>query len=397
MTRTAMHGFVLQRFSRGVACAAFWASVLHAAAAVAQRGVAPAIDRRFQPPSETSKLGDERSDWRGSTFSWNNSATTQTLGVGDDVQSEDPTYEMSFALAPRYYVWEDPGKLPRTVSVAARIEAIREFTNSDTTTERGEWLLSNLLLAPQYSHAFYESRGYSTTLAFRAPAVALPTSKASRKNGTYFGLGGSLLATQDFPLLGADSALLSGLAVTGLAGYEHAFRRATTPTNPELERERMGPDGETLSSDQLTGRAFIDDEVRLGFSTTLNLHERVRWSSLFEWHLAWKYRFEDNSSVALPTGTAPVDGQEKPDNFGVVALFATEVAVLLADECSLELGYQNLSSQLGPDAQRRAMFYSPEARFSLSVVAHLDAIAGLVTGGGNARRAATASSTRSSH
>ncbi|HVR18474.1 MAG TPA: hypothetical protein VMS65_02220, partial [Polyangiaceae bacterium] len=252
------------------------------------------------------------------------------------------------------------------------------------------------LLVPQYSHAFYELRGYSTTLAFRAPALALPTSKASRKNGTYFGLGGSLLATQDFPLLGADSAVLSGLAVSGLAGYEHAFRRATTPTNPELERERMGPDGETLSSDQLTGRAFTDDEVRLGFSTTVSLHERVRWSSLFEWHLAWKYRFE-NAAVALPTGTAPVDGQEKPDNFGVVALFATEVAVLLVDECSVELGYQNLSSQLGPDAQRRGMFYSPDARFSLSVVAHLDAIASLVTGARSARKAAMASGAGSSN
>ena len=376
-----MRGFDFSRFVRRAAGATLVAFVLHSGAALAQRGVAPAIDRRFQPPSEARAPGEKPSAWRGSTFSWNNSATTETLGVGDDVQSENPTYEMSFALAPRYYFWEDPGKLPRTLAVGARIEAIREFTNSDTTTERGEWLLSNLLVVPEYSHAFYEFDGYSTTVAFRAPALAFPTSKASRSNGTYFALGASLLGTQDFPLFGPKSRVLPGLAVTGLAGFEHAFRRATTPTDPELERERMGPDGETLPSDQLNGRAFTNDEIRLGISTTFALHERVRWATLFEWHLAWKYRFEDDATFALPTGAAPVESEEKAENFGVVSLFATELAVSLVDECSLELGYQNLASQLAPDAQRRTMFYSPDARFSLSVVAHLDALVGRFAGG----------------
>jgi hypothetical protein len=390
MKRTAMRGFGLPPFAWRTAGATLVAGVLHSGAAFAQRGVAPAIDRRFQPPGEERAPGEKSSAWRGSTFSWNNSATTETLGVGDDVQSENPTYEMSFALAPRYYFWEDAGKLPRTLAVGAHIQATREFTDSDTTSERGEWLLSNLIVVPEYSHAFYELDGYSTTVAFRAPALAFPTSKASRSNGTYFALGASLLGTQDFPLLGPDSRVLPGLAVTGLAGFEHAFRRATTPTHPELERERMGTDGETLPSDQLTGRAFTNDEIRLGVSTTLALHERLRWSTLFEWHLAWKYRFEHDATVALPTGAAPVEGEEKVENFGVVSLFATELAVSIIDECSLELGYQNLASQLAPDAQRRNMFYSPEARFSLSLVAHLDALVGRFTGGAKTQRAALA-------
>ena len=96
--------------------------------------------------------------------------------------------------------WE--GSLPRSVAIGARVEVFREFTNSDTTTERGEWLLSNLLLTPQYSHGFYKRDGYETTLAFRAPALAVPTSKASRSNGTILGLGARLIGLQDFPLLG---------------------------------------------------------------------------------------------------------------------------------------------------------------------------------------------------
>lgn len=376
--------------AKGLAAAVFAFGLLQGRPALAQRTVAPAIDRRLQPtPSGKERPGEEPSAWRGSTFSWNNSATTETLGIGDDVQSENPTYEMSFALSPRYYAWESREELPSSVALAARIEAIREFTNSDTTTEQGEWLLSNLLLTSQFSQGVYERDGYETTVALRAPAVALPTSKASRNNGTIFGLGARLIGLQNFPLLGENSKVLPSFGLTAVMGYDHAFRRTTTPTNPDLERQRTGLDGETLPSDQLTGRAFTDDEVLLGFSTTLVLHERVRWSNLFEWHLAWRYTFDEQAEAALPTGPAPVEQQENPDNFGVVTLFASEVSVVVVRELSVELGYQNLASQIGPDAQRRNMFYSPDARFSLSVVLNLDAAYDLVTG--NSRSAIAAS------
>jgi hypothetical protein len=386
--------------AKGLASAAVALGLLHGAPALAQRTVAPAIDRRLQPqPSGKGEKGEEPSAWRGSTFSWNNSATTETLGIGDDVQSENPTYEMSFALSPRYYVWERKSEpsggtnssapLPASVALGARIETIREFTNSDTTTEQGEWLLSNLLLTSQFSQGVHKKDGYETTLALRAPAIALPTSKAARNNGTIFGLGARLIGVQNLPLLGENSQVLPSFGLTGVMGYDHAFRQTTTPTNPELERERMGLDGETLPSDQLSGRAFTDDEVLLGFSTTLVIHERVRWSNLFEWHLQWRYRFEEDVEAELPTGPAPVEQQENPDIFGVVSLFASEISVAVVRELSVELGYQNLASQIGPDAQRRSMFYSPDARFSLSVVLNLDAAYDLVSG--NSRSAAARS------
>ncbi len=367
--------------AKGFASAVLALGLFSGRPALAQRTVAPAIDRRLQPqPTEKGKLGEEPSAWRGSTFSWNNSATTETLGIGQDVQSENPTYEMSFALSPRYYVWEGKGELPPSIALGARLEAIREFTNSDTTTEEGEWLLSNLLLTSQFSQGVYKKDGYETTVALRAPAIALPTSKAARNNGTIFGLGARLIGLQNFPLLGENSAVLPSFGLTGVMGYDHAFRRTTTPTNTDFERERLGLDGETLPSDQLSGRAFTDDEVLLGFSTTLVIHERVRWSNLFEWHLSWKYRFNGEAEAELATGPAPVEEQENPDNFGVVSLFASEVSVVVVRELSVELGYQNLASQIGPDAQRRSMFYSPDARFSLSLVLNLDAAYDLVSG-----------------
>lgn len=317
-----------------------------------------------------------RSAWRGSRFEWNHSATTETLGIGRDVQTANPTYEMAFALMPRYRVWDASDELELSVSLGSRIELIREFTNSDVTTRRGEWTFSNLSVWSGYAYELYERNGYETGLGVRAPLLSFPTSKASANNGTLFGLGAVVSASQTAPLRGEDAAFLRSAAVTARAGYEHVFRRATTPTDPELERERMGPDLETVPSDQLAGRAFTRHEVTLGFATSLELHERVRWQNLFEWHLGWKYRFRDvELDGAVATGPAPVEpGAREPRIFTVVALFSSELAIAVAKEVDVELGYQNLAPQLGIDGRRRGMFHSTEARFTLGLVANLDAL-----------------------
>jgi hypothetical protein len=358
--------------------------------AFAEPPASPPVDRRplELSPKERAEPEREESPWRGSTLSWNNSATTETLGIGQDVQSENPTYEMAFALSPRYTFWRAKGDLRRTVSVGARLELIREFTNSDSTTRRGEWMLSNLAVAPQYSHAFYERDGYETSMSFRAPTLSFPTSRASSSNGTLLGLGASLGASQELPLLGSDSSVLQNLGLTGRMGFEHVFRRTTTPSNPDIERERMGPDGETLPNDQLSGRAFTEREIVLALGATIGIHERVRFTNLFEWHLAWRYRFEENTPIDLATGEVTADRVENPDRFGVIALFASEVGVTVTKELDIEVGYQNLAPQIGPDAQRRNVFYSPNARFSLTLVGNLDAIYDGLTG--NSRASETA-------
>ena len=371
-------------FAKGLVCLlAFGATFAEVRVATAQPRAPAPVDRRAQRPLvPTSPDADpgQKSPWRGSTLSFNNSATTETLGLGQDVQSENPTYEMSFGVAPRYYLWEAPGDLTRTLSVGARLELIGELTNSDTTTDRGEWTLSNLALGPQYWHELYGRDGYEMALSFRAPALSFPTSKASRSNGTILGLGTTLLATQELPLLSDDSPVLRSFGMNAFMGFEHVFRKTTTPTNPEIERERMGPDGVTVPNDQLTGRAFTQDEIALGFSVNLAIHERVRFTNLFEWHLGWKYRFQDDTEMDLLTGPAPVEHLENPEVFGVVALFASEIGVTVLKELDVEVGYQNLAPQLGPDAERRSMFYSPNARLFLTLVGHLDAIVDRVAG-----------------
>jgi hypothetical protein len=360
------------------------ATLLASGVAHAQRTPTLRVDRRRQLEPGEKKPGEQASPWRGSTFQWSNSATAQTLGIGDDVQSENPTFEMSFALAPRYTLWRSDDELSKSFAVGARLETYREFTNSDSTTERGEWLLGNLALGPQYAHTLYERDGFETSFGIRAPVLSFPTSKASRNNGTILGLGGTVLGVQKLPLLGDDSAVLRSVTLTPLVGYGHVFRETTTPTNPDLERERMGPDMVTVPSDQLSGRAFPDHQVTLGLTATLEIHERVRWSNLFEWHLDWRYPFRDDVELegAVLTGAAPVEnGSDAPQNFAVVALFASEVGVTITRELEVEAGYQNLAPQLGADGEHRSMFYSPEARFLARLVLNLDAVYERIAGG----------------
>ena len=74
-------------------------------AATAAAGDAPAV-AAGSGVSTGGGLDDETSPdaggrWHNSTLQLDQSATTQTLHVGDDYQSADPTYELWLAVKPR--------------------------------------------------------------------------------------------------------------------------------------------------------------------------------------------------------------------------------------------------------------------------------------------------------
>jgi hypothetical protein len=49
-------------------------------------------------------------------------------------------------------------------------------------------------------------------------------------------------------------------------------------------------------------------------------------------------------------------------------------------EFEVDVGYANLTLQTAPDGNRRNIFYSPEARVYITLVAHLDEIYKTATG-----------------
>ena len=66
----------------------------------------PPVDQGATPQTKAPPKKEVKLPWRGTSLSWSNRATAQTLGLGDDYQSSNPYAEWFFSLRPRYYLWD---------------------------------------------------------------------------------------------------------------------------------------------------------------------------------------------------------------------------------------------------------------------------------------------------
>lgn len=332
---------------------------------------APQADSGKKPgkPADATKK-PEKLKWRGTSFVWGHGVSTETVGIGQDIQSRNPNYEMSFNLRPRWYLVDDG---PHTFSVRADLGAYKEFTNSDSTTKRGEWSFTDFRVQGAYGLELAKDGDYKTDFRLRAPTIDFPTSKVSANNGRYFNLGASVGVGQQIPLAGGDQEFFPMASGSVTVGYSHWFTRATTPTNSELDRVRMSPDGRAVSTDQLSAGAFAEHTVPISFEAAVQIHERVALTTGLGWSMFWKYKFADDQQVCfVATGCVTPDRVQEPKRFGVNTLFTTELSVDVTKEFGVALAYENLSPQLGPDSERRNILYSPEARFFFGASVALD-------------------------
>ncbi len=307
--------------------------------------------------------------WHDTYLYWDHALSTNTLGVGQDYLSRDPVYEMTIGLRPRYYLLEDPQK---SISVRADLGVVTERTNSDTTTEQGEWSATDFELYGAFSYKLRESKEDLTELALRLPRVTLPTSKISYDSGKLLGLGVRAGVREDVVLEGRDATFFPNIELIAKAEYGYQFTRSETPTNSNLERIRLDPDGRSIVSDQLSGATFARHAAVFGVATLLHIHQSVLLSSSLDLRPAWKYPVQHNTCVVVLTGCGEVDGVADPQTRSVLTLFTSEFLITLTDTLGLSLGYANLTAQLGPDGRRRSVFYSPDARFYATLSVSLD-------------------------
>jgi hypothetical protein len=315
---------------------------------------------RARPPYRDTKVDLEQS------------ATAQTLGVGSDYQSRNPTYDLSLALRPRYY-FVDPEDEHETLSLRAVLAVGREFTDSDTTTKRGEVALSDLELWTAYTRRVWERDGHVSELALRLPTLVLPTSKISYRSGKILGLGTLLGFTQTLPLLD-DHGWPEALRLTAAAGYTYGFARAAVPTNPDFVRVRLDPEGVSLPGDQLNGAAHAQHQVTLRFVGELLFTENLKLLSDLIVKPVWKYALPDSEVCGVvSTGCVEPRGTPESTRHSVITEFKSELGYEFG-KFAVAVGYANLALQLGPDGKRRSPFYSPDARFYLTLSANLDKI-----------------------
>jgi hypothetical protein len=310
--------------------------------------------------------------WRDTWLIWDNAVTTQTVGVGKDYLSADPTYVMTGSFRPRYYLYD--GEDQEAIYLAGRVDVIHEFTNSDVTTRRGETTLSDAVLLAGYRRMLAKSPGYETIGTIRLPILTFPTSKFSMNNGTIMGLGTELRLSQSMPLAGEKWSVFKTITLGAIAGYNHTFTVATQGTNPDLRYVRMDPLGRAIPGDQLAGAAFPEHELPLSVLLIADITDRLSLFLEASYRPTWKYSFKPVQVCNPLTGCSPAMEPPSPNTFVPISGFDAYVDYTPIDQLSIDLGYINLAPQPGLDGQRRTLFYSPGAQFYLSVIGHLDSI-----------------------
>jgi len=304
--------------------------------------------------------------WHDSTALWTQRASTQTLGLGRDVQSPNPFYDWNFYLRPRYSLWENERS---SLSLRGQLWTSLELTNSDTTTQKNELVLEDTLVSLVPEHAFVMDGDYVTDLTLSLPRVVLPTSKASYQSGYIAQVGVRAFALQGFPLRQGDPLLPRG-HVALRVGYGYQFARAVVPERETLDQLRMDLAGHSVSNDQLSGAALAEHVFTLHGVVGADLW-RDRLSLEGEAGIDPLYKFALPPAVRvcnLPTGCVEAETVADPQRLSVATLFDVYVELQsFGGALKTALGYENLTAQLGPDGQRRGVLFSPEAKLYLKL------------------------------
>jgi hypothetical protein len=341
---------------------------------------APAHDRGAAATPAGDLAKDEAPlPWHGTLFFWEHAVGTQTIGIGQDYQSSNPTYEMTFRLAPRYYFVENKAM---SVSARADIRLLREFTNSDTTTERGEWTFLDTELWLAEVATLSGAKAHHSELIFRAPLLVLPTSKVSYDSGRTLGLGLGVGLDQKVPLRGEGADVLPSLMLRPRLTYTYQFASAIVATSDEIDRVRLDPDSRALPSDQLTGSALAQHQVNATLRVDTTITEQLGLVTEFGMRYARRYALPESVELCgvLATGCASVPSSSDRSRWGVQTLFAVSLGYSPLDYLEIGLTYGNLAPQLGEDGRRRNVFYSPYAQAALDFTVALDVLYQRATG-----------------
>ncbi len=326
-------------------------------------------------PTVTRGAGPEPdappSRWRGSILLFDQSMTTQTIGVGGDYQSYDPTYEWWVAFKPKYTPFEREND---SISLTLWMNLYLELTNSDTTTEYHELLLGPTYLWATYGRTLRDVRGYKTASTF-GPRIALPTDKAAYDISELFELGAIGSVSQTFPLRGEDARTLRGARLAVGAIYGHPFDRYTAPINTDLHQLRDTVADIPIIDDQIAGEMNVKNALSLSLAGELQVLRRLNLS--LSYVLVNQWRYPTTSTQVSSPATGPADPISIPDSttYTVKTWLTSTVTYDLTDELAVSVGYYNLANQLAPDGTRRSPLWSPSARFFLTLTSNLDAVA----------------------
>jgi hypothetical protein len=154
----------------------------------------------------------------------------------------------------------------------------------------------------------------------------------------------------------------------------HPFNRATTPVNGEIEQPRQDVAGRSIVSDQLRPGMNVANSLTLLFTGGVQLLPRLGMGLSYVIGNSWAYAPSDVPICSVQSGCVdPVPiGDRTSYRVSTWALMSVDYDAF--DAMTVSVGYYNLTSQIGPDGERRNPLYSPDARFYLTLTGNLDVI-----------------------
>lgn len=342
----------------------------------------PPTDTADQAAKEEPKTTDESSTaqvglgaqnpFRTSSFIWTLNASTQTLGVGQDyIGSEGEVVSMEFSFNPRFSFinsktnWAWAGlNIPWSV----------ELTNSDVTSKRQQVLFGDMQIQTAYNRTFYRGKEGLSFLGGPRFSVGLPTSLVSQNNGTYARTVLGLGLISNVPFHSGDA--FNGVFFSAATNWQHLFSEANVPVYEDLRLPRQTGTGQTLQSDILSGIPFVRNQITASLSYWLTIVGDLSFGNT--WGIQVPFRDEqivtDCDVYIENEGCKSIMPSADASNATPATVFDVSLNYTVANLVQLGLGYNNTTSQLGPDGRRRSMFYSPDAQFYLSAFVFLDSI-----------------------
>jgi hypothetical protein len=315
---------------------------------------------------------ESRNPFRQSVLILDQSATTQSIGLGPTPQSYVPLYEIWLSLRPRYYFDEH-------WSVRGRFDYTKELTNNQPTTQYREDVFGDIWTDLVYTAKVDRLwRGTKVNAGLRA---LWPTSKISQGSGTYVTPGVTAGALHKFEIKGESAPWWNEFHVGFTAAYLHPFRAATTGSSyGGFARTRQNVDGRSFVSDQLTGQTLPENTFWAILDTGLQLTPKLSITADFIVIDDWHYAATSGSCVSTLTDCAYPRPAANASQFTQDTWFVAGVDYALFDEIDIGLGYYNLANYLAPSGQARSVFgpdnvwWSPDARIFLDVSANLDVL-----------------------
>ncbi len=301
---------------------------------------------------QTSVFGSKRNvPWRNSSFVYRNSFSAISLSDTAEL-SYNPYYAMTYSIRPWWW-------FTKKLYVRGALELDHEVTNADTTTQKGEAWLRDLMLSVGYANAFTIPKAkinFSFSLI-----LTIPTSKASLAKTMVLGVGPGVRLTRSFKVL-------KGMMIGYNFRSTFKFHRYTTG---ERESPLITSCGGGLGGcDQFLNMGLRNSMVRLSHSADFSIRF-LKWLGLsLAVGQAFDFLYPLGDEVLQTSTGESAEGE----NIRYLTFFEVVATFQPTKELEIGVGYTSVHPQRTPSSTYYVPFFNRYSAFYIDLKLRIDGL-----------------------